>query len=139
MFKKILLPVDLTDKHKPALDMAARLAAQSGGTVTLLHVVEIIPGLPMDEEGTFYGRLERLARSQLQQLGKRLEEGKIPWQVEVRFGKRAAETVRFAAETGADLIVVTAPPVDSANPAAALHSMSYAIGMFAQCPVLVVK
>ena len=37
MFKKILLPVDLTDKHKPALDMAARLAEQNGGTVTLLQ------------------------------------------------------------------------------------------------------
>ncbi len=74
MFKKILLPVDLTDKHKPALDAAAKLAGQYGGTVTLLHVVEIIPGLPMEEEGTFYGRLERVARNQLQQLGKRLEE-----------------------------------------------------------------
>ena len=39
----------------------------------------------------------------------------------------------------ADLIVVTGPPVDPANPAAGLHSMSYTIGMFARCPVLVVK
>ncbi len=139
MFKKILLPVDLTDKHQPALDAAAKLAGQYGGTVTLLHVVEIIPGLPMEEEGTFYGRLERIARNQLQQLGKRLEEAKVPWQVEVRLGKRTAETVRYAAETAADLVIVTAPPVDPTHPAVALHSMSYTIGMFAQCAVLVVK
>ena len=31
------------------------------------------------------------------------------------------------------------PPVDPAHPAASLQSMSYTIGMFAQCPVLVVK
>ncbi len=139
MFKNILLPVDLTDKHGPALDAAGRLAEQNGGTVTLLHVVEVIPGLPMEEEGTFYGRLERMARGHLQQLAKRLEERKVPCKIEVRVGKRAADSVRYAAETAADLIVVTAPPVDPANPAAGLHSMSYTIGMFAQCPVLVVK
>jgi nucleotide-binding universal stress UspA family protein len=138
MFKRIVLPVDLSDKHGPALDAAARLA-EGGGEVTLLHVVEVIPGLPMEEEGTFYARLERVARSHLQQLGRRLDERKTAWRAEVRFGKRAAETVRYAAETAADLLIVTAPPVDSANPGAGFHSMSYTIGMFAQCPVLLVK
>ena len=139
MFKNILLPVDLTDKHGPALDAAARLAEQAGGAVTLLHVVELIPGLPMEEEATFYGRLERVARGHLQPFLRRLEERYIACRLEVRFGKRAAETVRYAAETAADLLVVTAPPVDPANPAAGLQSMSYAVGMFARCPVLVVK
>ncbi len=139
MFTKIVLPVDLTDKHRPALDAAARLAERGGASVTLLHVVEVIPGLSMEEEGTFYGRLERLARSQLQQLGKSLEERKVTWTVEIRFGKRAAETVRYAADTAADLLIVTAPPVDPAHPAAGLQSMSFTLGMLSLCPVLVVK
>ncbi|HVS34263.1 MAG TPA: universal stress protein [Gemmataceae bacterium] len=139
MFQKILLPVDLTEKHAAALDVAGRLAQQTDGAVTLLHVVEVINGLPPEEEGTFYSRLERVARSHLQQLGNGLEERKVPYKIEVRLGKRAADTVRFAAETAADLIVVTAPPVDPANPAVGLHSMSYTIGLFAKCPVLVVK
>ena len=139
MFKKILLPVDLTDKHGPALDAAARLAELGGGEVTLLHVVEVIPGLSMEEEGAFYGRLERLARGHLQQLGKPLEERKAAWKVEVRFGKRAAETVRYAEEEAADLLIVTAPPVDPDNPIAGLQSMSYTIGMLSRRPVLVVK
>ena len=42
MFKKILVPVDLTDVHQPALDIAARLAKENDGEVTLLHVVEVI-------------------------------------------------------------------------------------------------
>jgi nucleotide-binding universal stress UspA family protein len=137
MYKKILLPVDLSDKHGAALDAAARLGA--GGEVALLHVVEVIPGLSMEEEGTFYGRLERVARTHLQKLGKHLDERKVPWRAEVRFGKRAAETIRYAAESAADLLVMTAPPVDPANPGAGFHSMSYTIGMFARCPVLLVK
>ena len=139
MFTKIVLPVDLTDKHSAAVEAAVRLVGQGGGEVTLLHVVEVITGLSMEEESTFYGRLERVARSQLQQLGKTLEEQKVSWRVEVRFGKRAAETARYAAETGADLLIVTGPRIDPANVAAAWQSMSYAMGVMSPCPVLVVK
>jgi universal stress protein A len=139
MFKRILLPVDLTDKHAAALDVAARLAEQNGAEVTLLHVVEVIPGLSMEEERTFYGRLERMARSHLQQLGKPLAGRSAAWRVEVRFGKRAAETVRYAEEAAADLLIVTGPPVNPDNPLASLQSMSYTIGMLSRRPVLVVK
>lgn len=139
MFQKILLPVDLTDKHAAALAAAGRLAEQNGAEVTLLHVVEVIPGLSMEEEATFYGRLERMARGHLQQLGKPLEGRAAAWRVEVRFGKRAAETVRYAEEAGADLLIVTGPPVDPNNPIAGMQSMSYTIGMLSRRPVLVVK
>jgi Universal stress protein family len=50
MFPKILWPVDLTDRHQQALDIAGELATQSRGAVTLLHVVEVVPGLSMEEE-----------------------------------------------------------------------------------------
>jgi nucleotide-binding universal stress UspA family protein len=73
MFKKILLPVDLTDKHGPALDLAADLAKQSGGGILLLHVIEVIAGLSMEEEKDFYGRLEKMARGHLKRLGGRLK------------------------------------------------------------------
>ena len=55
MFKKILLPIDLSDRHDQALRLAVDLARASGGEVVLLHVVEVIAGLPGEEE--FYGRL----------------------------------------------------------------------------------
>jgi nucleotide-binding universal stress UspA family protein len=42
MFQKILVPVDLTDVHQPALNIAARLAQESAGEVRLLYVMEVI-------------------------------------------------------------------------------------------------
>ena len=57
MFKQILLPLDLTDKHQAAFDLAVKLTRESGGTIVLLHVIEVIAGLPVDEEKTFYQRL----------------------------------------------------------------------------------
>src|ERR1051326_9108272 len=50
MFKRILIPLDLTDKHHAALSKAADLARHSDGRVTLLHVIEVIPGLAVEEE-----------------------------------------------------------------------------------------
>ena len=62
MFRKILMPVDLTDRHQQALDIAGRFANEGTAEVTLLHVVEIIPGIWPEEEREFYDRIEQAAR-----------------------------------------------------------------------------
>jgi universal stress protein A len=139
MFKNILLPVDLTEKHGQALNAAAELAAQSGGTVTLLHVIETIAGVSREEEKEFYGRLERAARAHLDRLGRRLGEGKVSWQAVIRYGNRAQESVRYALEATTDLVILTAPRLDPAIPSPGWGSMSFRIGILSQCPVLLVK
>jgi nucleotide-binding universal stress UspA family protein len=139
MFKKILLPVDLTNKHQPALAIAGDLAALSGGEVILLHVIETIPGLSMEEEQPFYKQLERKAQAHLDRLGKHLKQRKVRCRTEVRFGNRAQESARYATETTADLLVLSAPHFDPAVPAAGWGSMSYRIGILSPCPVLLVK
>ncbi len=42
-------------------------------------------------------------------------------------------------EMSDDLIILTAPLFDPANPATAWGSMSYKIGMLAQCPVRLLR
>jgi nucleotide-binding universal stress UspA family protein len=42
VFQNILVLVDLTDTHQPALEIAAHLVKENNGQVTLLHVVEVI-------------------------------------------------------------------------------------------------
>ncbi len=139
MFHKILLPIDLTDKHQPALNAAADTAKQSGGSIELLHVIEVIAGLSMDEEKTFYQRLERVARKHLEKLGEQLSKRQVAWRAEVIFGARAPEVVRRAHEQEIDLIVLSAPRLSPENPAASLGSVSYRVSLLAQCPVLLVK
>jgi nucleotide-binding universal stress UspA family protein len=138
MFKNILLPLDLTDKHQAALEQTAELALQSGGKVTLFHVIETIPGLSSEDEKPFYDRLERRARKHLELQGAALTARKISWTVEVRFGNRAVETADFA-KSGADLIVLTTPRFDINNPTAGWGSMSWRISLLAPCPVFLVK
>jgi nucleotide-binding universal stress UspA family protein len=139
MFQRILLPVDLTDRHQQAIDIATELATRDGGAITLLHVIETIAGLSVEEEKDFYHRLERAARRHLDKWGKDLEKGKVSWRAEVRYGNRAAESVRYAREMTADLIILTARRIDPANPGIGLASMSYRIDILSPCPVLLVK
>ncbi len=139
MFKNILVPLDLTDKHQGALTSAAELAKHSGGKVTLFHVVETIPGLPEQEEKDFYARLERTARAHLQKFAAQLQAQKIPCGTEVVLGHRAGETAAHARQMGADLIILTAPPFQPEHPIGGWGSMSWKIGLMAPCPVLLVK
>ena len=139
MFKKILVPVDLSDTHQQAIDIAASLAREGDGQVTLLHVVEVIPGLWVEEERDFYDRIEAAARDHLSQLGRQLETMQVPRREEIIFGNRAEEIVRYATETGVDLIVLSSHRIDLKNPGAGWGTLSYKIGILSQCPVLLVK
>jgi nucleotide-binding universal stress UspA family protein len=137
MFKTILIPIDLSDRHDQAARVATELARAGNGEVVLLHVVEIIPGLPEEED--FYRRLERVARKHLSAIHDRLMKEDIPSRVEVIVGNRARAIVQRAEETSAELILLTAPRIDPDNVSVGLGSLSYMVGIFAPCPVLLVK
>jgi nucleotide-binding universal stress UspA family protein len=139
MFRKILLPLDLTDKHKKALTTAMELAGKSGGEVLLVHVIELIHGMPVDEEKDFYNRLERAAHEHLEKFAALLRPHGVAHRQEIFFGSRALEILRFSREMNADLIVLTAPVVEPGNPNVSLGSLSYKIAVFASCPVLLVR
>jgi nucleotide-binding universal stress UspA family protein len=138
MFRNILVPVDLTDRHGPAVALAGQVAAD-GGAVTLLHVVELIHGMSREDEPAFYERLERAARAHLDRLaaGLRAQSGAVT--TDVIYGERGPAVVTYAADKGMDLIVVTSHPVAFGQPGAGWNSLSYFIGIAARCPVLLVK
>jgi len=139
MFRKILVPVDLSNMHQRALDIAASLAHESSGDVTLLHVIEVITALWEHEERDLHERIERVARDHLSRLGHYLEKYHLPRREEVIFGDRAQEIVRYATEMGIDLIVLTSHRIDLQNPGAGWGTVSYKVGILSQCPVLLVK
>jgi universal stress protein A len=138
VFQNILLPVDLADRHHAAITLAAKLASPEA-TVTLLHVIETIGELSTGEEQNFYRSFKKNSRTFLERLGKQLEDRKISWRAEILLGRRTSDTVRYATEIGADLIILTAPRFDPSNPGANWGSLSFKISMLAQCPVLMVK
>jgi nucleotide-binding universal stress UspA family protein len=138
MFKRILLPLDLTERHKRAIEIAVEMATQ-GGELTLLHIIEVIPGLALDEEKNFYDRLHKIADAHLARLGRTLGDRNVRWRAETVFGNRAGEIARQAAKEKSDLIILTAPRFDPENPGAGWSSLSWKTAIVAQCPILLVK
>jgi nucleotide-binding universal stress UspA family protein len=139
MFKRLLLPLDLTTKHDKVVQTAAGLAKQSGGSVTLLHVIELIAGLSRDEERAFYDRLHKKAQQHLDRIGQTLAAQKVSWQAEIQYGHRVQETIRYGHEKNCDLILLTSPTFDPAQPGVGWGSLSYKIGVLSPIPVLLVK
>jgi nucleotide-binding universal stress UspA family protein len=59
MFKRILVPLDLSGRHERTIDTACDLAQLHHAQVTLLHVVQQIPDVAAAELRGFYRRMER--------------------------------------------------------------------------------
>ena len=139
MFKRLLLPLDLTDKHDKVVQTSAELAMQSAGSVTLLHVIELIPGLSPEEDRAFYDHLEKTACKHLDRIAQTLAAKQVPHYEAILYGHRVEETIRFAAEKNSDLIVVTSPTFDAAQPGLGWGSLSFKISVLSPVPVLAVK
>ena len=138
MFRRILIPTDLTDRTFNALEIAAGIGDTDDTLVTLVHVIETISGAEFDEFASFYRTLEARARGRLDEMAARWK-GKGHVDVAIVYGKRAEEVLRFANANEMDLIIVPSHPVDPSEPFRGVGTMSYKLAIFAPCAVLLIK
>jgi universal stress protein A len=138
VFRHILVPIDLSRKNERALRTAAEIARQSGGRLTMLHVIQRVEHIPLDEIRPFYLRLERMARSAIARAAKRAARN-LAVQGAVLVGTPAEDIVRYAAENRVDLIVLSSHRLTPGRPHPGWATTSYKVGILCQCPVLLVK
>ena len=139
MFNRLLVPVDLSPRNARPLRMALALARESHAQVILLHVVEQIADTPAAELSAFYRRLLRRAQRRLEVLATPFARAGIPVSTEASIGQAARDIVRTAARRKVDLLVLGSHRVRLDRPALAWGTISYKVGIFCQCPVLLVK
>jgi len=141
MFRKILVPVDFTEKNEPALRSALEIAGRGdgGSEVSLLHVIETIEHLEEGEMASFYHGLEVRALARLFALQERFKEAGVAVRQELLIGKRAETIVRYAEDHDMDLVILSSHNVDRDHPALGLGTLSYRIAIVVRCPVLLVK
>ena len=138
-FRHILIPVDLTAKNRVAVAMAVRLAAAGRTRVTLIHVIELIQGLPFEELEVFYRRLEMKARTDMAPHMKGLKRKNIAVHGEITYGHRVEEIITYAVKRRVDLIVMSSHKVDLATPGQEWGTISHKVSILSQCPVMLVK
>jgi nucleotide-binding universal stress UspA family protein len=139
VFRTIVIPVDLTDRNRPAVDMAVKLSAPSQGKIHLLHVIETIPGVSVEDEAEFYARLEKRATEHLDSLSAPLRERSIRFEADVIYGPRAKSILEETERLGADLLVIQSHRIDGERRGEGLGTLSHQVGLFAPCPVLLVR
>jgi universal stress protein A len=138
MFHRILVPTDLTERADRALELAVANAPDKS-RVTLLHVIETVRGLEFEEMKPFYQKLEKKAHEKMAAAAGQLPQGRIEVVHEIVYGDRAEEIVKFAAADRADLIVLASHRVNPSAVGRDWGTISYKVGILAQCPVLLVK
>ena len=136
-FRHILVPTDLTARTEKALQLAAKLAVPETSRITLMHVIATIDGLEFDELKPFYERLERKARAGMTEMVRHADATRS--ECTVVYGRTHEEIVRFAAANDVDLIVLASHRVNPSMASRDWGTVSYKVGILAQCPVLLVK
>lgn len=138
-FHHLLVPTDLTGRTEKALQLAVKMAAFDTSRITLVHVIETIDGVQFDELKPFYERLEQKARTAMTRLARGVPEGVVRVECAVVYGRRAEQIVKFAAAADVDLIVLASHRVNPSRMNRDWGTISYMVGILAQCPVLLVK
>ena len=138
MFRRILIPLDLSERHRHAVEAAARLADPSA-LLTLVHVIAEIEGVPPEELEDFYAALRARAEEVLQRRADELAARGLESRVEIIIGRRAGEILRIAEEEDQDLVVLASHRVDPGRPGGGLGTLSHQIALLAPCDVLLVR
>lgn len=142
MFRKILVPVDFTEKNEAAIQAAVEIAGRhpEEAEIYLLHVIETIEHIDYDEMKDFYRELENRATAKLIRLEERCRQaGAARVYHDLQHGKRAEAVVLYAEDRTMDVIVLSSHKVDRDHPALGWGTISYRIAIVARCPVLLVK
>ena len=135
-FQHVLVPTDLTERTEKALELADKLTGFDTSRITLMHVIETIEGMQFDELKPFYDRLERKARTTMTRFARRVPSMRV--KNVLIYGRRAEEIVKFAEANDVDLIVLASHRVTPSR-SRDWGTISYKVGLLAQCPVLLVK
>jgi nucleotide-binding universal stress UspA family protein len=139
-FRRILVPVDFGELSRPALKEAVALAQYSGASVTLLHVYEYsLFGLDGGPTSTIDAarQLRQAAEDSLRELVALYVSQKVQIISVLREGLPWTEVLRYAKESGADLIVLGTHG-RRGLPRALLGSVAEKIVRSARIPVLTI-
>jgi nucleotide-binding universal stress UspA family protein len=139
LFPHVMVPVDLSDRNERALRAALALAREAGSRVTLFHVIQRVAGLAPGELEEFYRLLVQRSERKLREVARAFTGKGVAVSTQVRIGEPAAEIVRATLREGVDLVVMGSHKVKPGRRERGWGTTSYKVGIFCQCPILLVK
>jgi len=141
MYDSILVPVDLSDSNKTVFDRTLRFAEAGHTEITLLHVIETVEDIPVEDDEDFYEELRQNADEKMSAWASRFADEGFDVTAEITYGRRGQEIVRIAREDDAELVVMRSHVIDpeEAESRGQVGTVSHQVALFAPCSVLVVR
>jgi nucleotide-binding universal stress UspA family protein len=139
--RRLLVPVDFSDSSLRALRHAAGLAAESGGALTIVHVVPAdygLLGIGREDSRDLDKSLQRQAADRLRTLAKTNVPRNVPANLEARVGRPAEEIVAAATESKSDLIVLSTHGLTGLD-RYLIGSVADRVARLAPCPVFLMQ
>lgn len=138
--QRLLVPIDFSSPSENALRHATELAAQSGGSLILLHVVPSDYGwlgIGREEFRDLDQTLQRQAAERLRALADDYVRENIPVDIEVRTGQPADQVVAAATESKCDAIVLSTHGLTGLD-RYLIGSVADRVARLALCPVYLI-
>jgi nucleotide-binding universal stress UspA family protein len=136
-----LVPVDFSDSSARALRYAAERAAESGGSLIIVHVVPADYGwlgIGRDESRDLDRSLQRQAANRLRTFVDENVSYRVAADLEVRVGQPAEEIVAAARDSKCDSIVLSTRGVTGLD-RYLIGSVAHRVAQLAPCPVVLVR
>lgn len=139
--RRLLVPVDFSDSSLRALRYAAGLAAEAGGSLTIVHVVAADYGwlgIGKEEFRDLDKSLQHQAADRLRALADANVPRNMSADLEVRLGQPAEEIVAAATELKSDLIVLSTRGLTGLD-RYLIGSVAERVARLAPCPVYLMR
>lgn len=145
MYKKILVPLDGSDRSNKALFHTVELASKLGSKITLMHVVPSLPpyvNTAVDRLGqaqqSIIEELMRNGKEMLQQYASSISDKGIEVESITVMGQPADEIIEKATLEEYDLIVIGSRGLGEIK-GYLMGSVSNRVSRHAPCPVLIIR
>jgi nucleotide-binding universal stress UspA family protein len=138
--ERILVPVDFSDSSARALRDAAKRAAQSGGSLIVVHVVAADYGwlqIGRDESRDLDRSLQRQAADRLRAFTDE-NAGDVAADMEVRIGQPSAEIIAAAQESKCNVIMLSTRGLTGLD-RLLIGSVAHRVAQLASCPVVLLR
>ena len=138
--RRTLVPVDFSDSSARAVRHAAKRAAESGGSLIVVHVVPADYGwlgIGRDESRDLDRSLQRQAADRLRAFADE-NVGDVPADLEVRIGQPAEEIVAAARESRCDSIMLSTRGLTGLD-RYLIGSVAHRVAQLADCPVVLLR
>jgi nucleotide-binding universal stress UspA family protein len=139
--RRILVPVDFSDSSARALRHATKRAAESGGSLIIVHVVPADYGwlgIGRDESRDLDRSLQRQAANRLRAFADENVGDKVAADLEIRIGQPAEEIISAARDSKCDSIVLSTRGVTGLD-RYLIGSVADRVARLAPCPVVLVR